>query len=65
MKKLCITLRNQTEQVETVKSEWNTLGGTDKEKILTAFNDIKYDRDIPNYYGSSTTGGKILTILGR
>ena len=30
----CITLREETEWVETVKSGWNVLAGVDKEKTI-------------------------------
>jgi len=34
----CITLRDETEWVETVQSGWNTLTGTNPDKILSAIN---------------------------
>jgi len=34
--KQCITLRTETEWVETLHDNWNTITGTDPEKILTA-----------------------------
>ncbi|MCL0096242.1 UDP-N-acetyl glucosamine 2-epimerase [Thermodesulfovibrionales bacterium] len=35
----CITLRDETEWVETVDAGWNVLAGVDKEKIIdTVFN---------------------------
>jgi UDP-GlcNAc3NAcA epimerase len=33
----CITLRDETEWVETVQSGWNQLVGADRERILAAF----------------------------
>jgi UDP-N-acetylglucosamine 2-epimerase len=33
----CVTLRHETEWVETVELGWNQLGGTSKDSILTAF----------------------------
>lgn len=32
----CITLRDETEWVETVESGWNTLTGADKDRIIKA-----------------------------
>jgi UDP-N-acetylglucosamine 2-epimerase len=32
----CVTLREETEWVETVEAGWNTLAGTDREKIVKA-----------------------------
>ena len=32
-KKPCVTMRDQTEWVETIEAGWNVLAGADKEKI--------------------------------
>jgi UDP-N-acetylglucosamine 2-epimerase (non-hydrolysing) len=37
----CITLRENTEWIETVDDGWNVLAGTDKEKIVRMVNDVK------------------------
>ena len=37
----CITLRENTEWIETVDVGWNVLAGTDKEKIVRMVNDVK------------------------
>lgn len=42
----CITLREETEWVETVKLKWNRLVGADKAKILEAVKNIKEGEDI-------------------
>jgi len=42
----CITLREETEWVETVKFGWNRLVGTDKERILEAIRNIKGGEDV-------------------
>ena len=41
LKKPCVTLRDETEWVETVVEGWNILTGTDKEKIVSAVNSFK------------------------
>ena len=33
----CITLRNETEWIETVEDGWNILSGSNEKKILNAF----------------------------
>ena len=33
----CITLRNETEWIETVETGWNTLAGCDQQRIVSAF----------------------------
>jgi UDP-GlcNAc3NAcA epimerase len=64
MKKPCITLRDQTEWVETVESGWNTIVGTDKNKILSAYNSCNIlPKSYPSYYGSGNTGESIFEIL--
>lgn len=40
----CITLRSETEWVETVEAGWNVLAGTDREKILEAVHQPRPDR---------------------
>jgi UDP-GlcNAc3NAcA epimerase len=61
--KPCITLRDQTEWVETVKAGWNVIVGADKEKILNAFNDLKSNSRpaySPSFYGNGLAGTKIV-----
>jgi UDP-N-acetylglucosamine 2-epimerase len=36
----CITLRDETEWMETVQAGWNTLAGSDKQSILSAFQSL-------------------------
>lgn len=64
MKKPCITIRDQTEWVETVKSGWNIVVGADKNKILSAYSSCDMlPKQYPNYYGSGNTGESILALL--
>lgn len=63
MKKPCITLRDQTEWVETVESGWNTLVGTDKRNIILAFERMETNNPTPEFYGNGLTGKNILRIL--
>jgi UDP-N-acetylglucosamine 2-epimerase (non-hydrolysing) len=60
----CITLRNTTEWIETIKQGWNILVDTDKSKILDAINNFKPDINTHiNIYGSGNTAGKIIKII--
>ena len=59
----CITLREETEWVETVTSGWNTLAGSDKEKIVSIFNNIKTPNKIENLYGTGHAANKIVDSL--
>jgi UDP-N-acetylglucosamine 2-epimerase (non-hydrolysing) len=60
----CITLRENTEWVETVNDEWNVLVGTDKEKIVRT---IKKFQPIlekhRNRFGNGDASKNILSII--
>lgn len=61
----CITLRDETEWVETVDAGWNFLTGIDEGKIISVLNarkDIekKYH---PDLYGDGKTAEKIVSVL--
>lgn len=59
----CITLRNDTEWIELVKNNVNTLVGTNKEKIIEAilsFNPIDFNL---SFYGSGEAAKSICKIL--
>ena len=51
MKVPCITLRDETEWVETVKSGWNILTGPDRNRIIDAVRDFKAPSIHPPLYG--------------
>ena len=57
----CITLRDETEWVETVRYGWNRLVGADKEKILDAVKNISpgEDVDFMNEYAARKICGRI------
>jgi len=61
--KPCITLRDQTEWVETVQSGWNTLTGADPERIRQAFERLRIPAERPAFYGDGDSGSKILFII--
>jgi UDP-GlcNAc3NAcA epimerase len=56
----CITLRQETEWIETVEAGWNTLVGTHTDKILQAVEHISIPNTEINEYG---TGKAALTII--
>jgi UDP-GlcNAc3NAcA epimerase len=63
MHKPCITMRDETEWVETVESGWNMIVGTDKNKIIDCiinFHPKEKQRDI---FGDGKAAEKILNIL--
>lgn len=59
----CITLREETEWVETVESGWNRLVGADAEKIKAAVNDWYPTANRPAYFGDGQAAEKIVDIL--
>lgn len=65
MKKPCITMRDETEWVETVKSGWNLIVGTNKDKILNAINNFMPIRQQENIFGDGKAGSKILNIINH
>ncbi len=64
----CLTLRNETEWVETVKIGWNTLCQIDKSTILSKTVEIlsKIDaREHPDIYGDGFASRRIVEVLSR
>lgn len=61
--KPCITLRKETEWVETVKDRWNVLVGTDTKRIIKAVRKFDPKGKRSNHYGDGKAVGKISEIL--
>ena len=58
----CVTLREETEWVETVNAGWNKIVGTDAEKIKSAIKSPFTKQPITDY-GSGDSAQKIIEIL--
>jgi UDP-GlcNAc3NAcA epimerase len=59
----CVTLRSETEWVETVEAGWNQLAGCSTENILRCMEHMpETQTDIPEY-GDGDAAGKIVGIL--
>jgi UDP-N-acetylglucosamine 2-epimerase len=59
----CITLRDETEWVETIDAKWNRLVGADPAAIEAAL-DLKWvGTDYPPLFGDGDAAGKIVQIL--
>jgi UDP-GlcNAc3NAcA epimerase len=56
----CITMRDETEWVETVELGWNLIAGANKEKILATYNDTKMKKTNGTPYGNGQSSLKIL-----
>ena len=59
----CITLRAQTEWVETVEAGWNRLVGADTERIVRAVHTFSPPAERPSLYGDGKTGEAIVRAL--
>ena len=58
--KPCITLREETEWIETVDCGWNRLVGSDEGVIVDAMSTVRRPKDHPRLYGDGTAGEQIL-----
>jgi len=63
--KPCITLREETEWVETVEDGWNVLVGTNRKRIIQAVKGFKPRGKRGRHYGNGTAVKKICRILER
>ena len=57
--KPCITLRDATEWTELVEIGWNTLAGSNTDKIISSINDIHIPDCHPDLYGNGNTAEQI------
>ena len=59
----CITMREETEWIETVDDGWNVLVGSDKEKILDAIGSFAPSGKQSNHFGIGKASDKIAKII--
>ncbi|GAA0489788.1 UDP-N-acetylglucosamine 2-epimerase (non-hydrolyzing) [Salinibacillus aidingensis] len=59
----CLTLRDETEWVETLQSGGNRLVGANKEKILKSIQTLHFPSDFPQIFGTGKTAQEILNVL--
>ena len=62
MKVPCITLREQTEWVETLKEDANIIVGTNIDKILSAVDKV-VEPEYENVFGDGNASEKILKFI--
>ncbi len=58
----CITLRHETEWIETVEAGWNVLAGTDTQRILSAY-DTPFRKEKIAEYGTGRAAEEIVDLL--
>lgn len=63
MEKPCITMRDETEWVETVENDWNRIVGTDKVKILEAITSFEPSKPQKIIFGDGKSSEKICDII--
>jgi UDP-N-acetylglucosamine 2-epimerase len=59
----CITMREETEWVETVENKWNILVGANTERIVRAVSDLAIPSTRPNIYGDGTAAQRCVNYL--
>lgn len=59
----CITLRNETEWVETVEMGWNVLAGADREAIIRAWHGTNIQIEVGPVYGNGDAAGRIVVLM--
>ncbi len=60
----CITLRDETEWVETVRAGWNQVVGADFERIVTAWREARAPQETSqNLFGDGDASGRIVRAL--
>lgn len=62
----CLTLRNETEWVETVKAGFNVVTGINKKRIEKALDrTVKLNTKQPEVYGNGNASGKIVRVISK
>lgn len=59
----CVTLRDETEWVETVEAGWNVIAGANREKIVAATRDFPPPADRPALYGVGKSASNCAILL--
>jgi len=61
----CITLRENTEWVETVEDGWNVLVGANGGAIIKMANDFEPKGEQRDVFGDGKAGERVEEIIGR
>jgi UDP-N-acetylglucosamine 2-epimerase len=60
----CVTVRDETEWVETVAAGWNLLAGTDVDNIVHAVHTLAPAGPRPSFYGDGFAAARCVALLG-
>ncbi len=61
----CITMRDETEWVETVQAGWNVLAGTSSDRIIKAAQCFRTPLEYPTLYGDTQAAEMIVRELSK
>lgn len=61
----CITMRDETEWVETIDCGWNTLVGADSERIARALTQIDPPPEKPQLYGNGRAAHRVAEVISN
>jgi len=59
----CVTLRPETEWIETLQTGWNVVVGADRERIVNATTSFRPPEQRPNLFGDGRTGERIVQFF--
>lgn len=60
----CVTLRDETEWVETVEAGWNTLAGAGADRIVKTLQSVRPPTTHPNLYGDGRVAVRCVELMG-
>jgi len=63
LNKYCVTMRDETEWIETLENDWNIIVGADKDKIINATMKKNSNSDRIDAFGNGNSAGKIIKFL--
>ncbi|OYV12276.1 MAG: UDP-N-acetylglucosamine 2-epimerase [Methanosaeta sp. NSM2] len=61
----CITLRDETEWVETVDDGWNVLVGPNREDIVNAVRCFEPDHERQDVFGKGDASARIVELVAK
>ncbi|MDY7038928.1 MAG: UDP-N-acetylglucosamine 2-epimerase, partial [Thermodesulfobacteriota bacterium] len=61
----CVTLRDETEWVETVEAGWNVIVGADTERIVHEVQHFKIPEAHPPLYGDNHAASRCLNLFDQ